>query len=92
MEPLPRSLGSLRFIIAMFVVILAFQIYVGLTTPAGFDLHRFGQIALPLGCICMNLADYPRFKSTTFRKPLVMMQWLFLIMAVLFLLSSLLYK
>jgi hypothetical protein len=51
-------------------------------TTRGFDFSRIGQIALPLGCICMNLADYPRFKSTAARMPLLVLTWVFLIFAV----------
>ena len=70
MTPLPRSLAVQNSIIVLFIMLVAVQIYLILSTPGGMNLSRFAQIATPLGCLSIFTADHPKFKQTAAKIPL----------------------
>ena len=82
MDKLSSRLAMQRVFILIWILLFGYMVYRALITTAVLDFFRFSQMGLPLGMMCNTLADYPRFKETSARKPLRVLGWVFLLGAL----------
>jgi hypothetical protein len=71
MTTLPRSLAVQQVTIAIFIILAMFQAYLVFISPEGMSLRGWALIANPLGLSCVFMADYPKFKQTAARIPMI---------------------
>ena len=57
-------------------------------SATGLDLKSFSRIAMPLSLLCILLAEYPRFKATAARIPLLALGGALFVFGLYFLILS----
>lgn len=71
MITLPRSIAVQQVTIAIFIILAMFQACLVFISPEGMSLRGLALIANPLGIACVFMADYPKFKQTAARVPMI---------------------
>ena len=60
-----------KITVALFFILAAIQTYLAVSAPGGLNLRGAALIAIPLSLMIVNLAEYPKFKQTAARIPMI---------------------